>query len=80
MTKLMEKAIAYMQRLDPRVQDELAQNILADSFDDLSKEERDSIAAEVAEAEADFQSGRFTESSEDFWGARIAHASRAKSA
>ena len=68
-----------MQRLDPRVQDELAENILADSFADLSKAERDEIAAKVAEAEADFQSGRFTESSEDFWGARIAHASRAKS-
>lgn len=36
MTKLMEKAIAYMLLLDPRVQDQLAQNILEDSFADLS--------------------------------------------
>ena len=80
MTKLMEKAIAYMQRLDPRVQDELAQNILEDSFADLSDAERNEITKKVAEADADFQSGRFMESSEDFWGARLAHASRAKSA
>ena len=79
MTKLMEKAIAYMQRLDPGVQDDLAQNILEDSLADLSDAERNEIASRIAEADADFQFGRFTESSEDFWGARIAHASRPKS-
>lgn len=76
----MEKAIAYMQRLEPGVQDELAQNILEDSLGDLSDAQRSEIAAKVGEADADFRSGRFMESSEDFWGARLAHASRAKTA
>ena len=76
----MEKAIAYLQRLEPRVQDELAQNILEDSLADLTAAERRDVESKVAEAEADFQAGRFTESSDEFWRARLAHASRAKSA
>ena len=80
MTKLLEKAIAYLQRLEPAVQDELAQNILEDSLLELSDAERSDIATKVAEAEADFRSGRFTENDETFWSARLAHASRANTA
>ena len=80
MTKLLEKAIAYLQRLEPAVQDELAQNILEDSLIDLSDAERSDIAAKIAEAEADFRSGRFAENDDAFWSARLARASRAKTA
>ena len=79
-TKLMEKAIAYLRRLEPIAQDQLASNILEDSLADLSEVESQAIAARLAEADADFQAGRYSEDGNVFWAARLAHAKGVKPA
>ena len=70
MTKLMEKAIAYLKQLEPDLQDELAHNLLGDDLADLSKKERRDIAERLAEAEDDLRLGRYTEGEEAFWADR----------
>lgn len=79
-TKLMEKAIAYLRRLEPTAQDQLAGNILEDSLADLSEAEQQGIEARLAEAEADFLAGRYTVDGNPFWAARLRHARGVKTA
>lgn len=75
MTKLMERAIAYLQRLEPSAQDDLARSILEESLvSHLSETERRDIQSKLAEAAADFEAGRYVEDGEAFWVARLAHA------
>ena len=75
MTKLMEKAIAYLQRLEPKAQDQLARSILEESLvAQLSETERRDIQSKLAEAEADLQAGRYTEDGDAFWLTRLAYA------
>ena len=75
MTKLMEKAIAYLKRLEPRAQDDLARSILEQSLvAHLSEAERGDIHSRLVEAAADFEAGRYTEDGDAFWVARLAYA------
>ena len=77
MTKLMEEAITHLRRLEPRVQDELARDILEDSLAGLTDRERSDIERRLRAAEAEFAAGQFAEG-DAFWGARLERAKRVK--